>query len=94
MFKLKKELKLSSLSDDVLKDEWVQRNLEIDNDFFANNGDLIYNAFEYKVKNTYYKFRSYLTYFPATKERLNLNHAKLVSNYLFGEIKNILIKDS
>lgn len=90
--KLKKELKLASIASSVFEDEWVVRNLEVDNEYLAENLELVQNSFAYKIKDSYYKFLSYLTYVPATKEALYLNRVKLVLGYTLGEISEKNLK--
>ncbi|MBU0727370.1 hypothetical protein KKA95_01670 [Patescibacteria group bacterium] len=93
--KLRKELKLASIAGSVLEDEWVMRNLEVDSDFFDNNRDLINSELAFKIRDNYYRFLSYLTFIPQTKETLTLNYAKATLNYVLGAIhKNNLKADA
>ncbi|MBU0578162.1 hypothetical protein KJ742_06745 [Patescibacteria group bacterium] len=86
--KLKKELKLASISESVLEDEWVVRNLKADSKYVEFEDKLIKSRWVYTLKNSYYKTLSLLTFIERTKQSLALNHAKTIAYYILGKIQD------
>lgn len=87
--KLKKELKMTPISSEVLADEWVRRNA---NDFEVSRGafknDLITSDMTYKIRSFYGKMLSYITFIPEARRHLAVQRSKVVLAYLLGAVQD------
>ena len=84
--KLKKELKMGSLSSEVLEVAWVKRNTRDDAILFLAENHYIFSAGTYRFKDSYYKFTEKLSLVPSQKRLAHLNRAKVKLRYLLGGI--------
>ena len=86
--KLKKELKMAPLSEEILKDEWVARNandFSLEKNAFQNS--LINSGVVYRMKRGFQKAMSYITFVPSAKRSLALDEAKTMLSYLLGGVQ-------
>ncbi|MBU0706619.1 hypothetical protein KJ657_00610 [Patescibacteria group bacterium] len=87
--KLKKELKMMPISDEVLADEWVRRNA---NDFEKErtefNDSLITSGLVYRIRSGCQKALRYLTFIPEARRNLDIARAKTMLAYLLGAVQN------
>lgn len=86
--KLKKELKMTPISTEVLEDEWVARNA---NDFEekreAFSDGLINSSLAYRIRSGYQTALSYLTFIPEARRNLAIDKAKTMLAYVLGEVQ-------
>jgi hypothetical protein len=86
--KLKKELKMTPLSPEILSDEWVVRNA---NDFAdsqkALTGELITSRLSYQIRSAYETALTYLTFTPEARRALSLEKAKTMLAYILGAVQ-------
>ncbi|MFH0838087.1 MAG: hypothetical protein V1880_02380, partial [Patescibacteria group bacterium] len=86
--KLKKELKMTPISDEILADEWVRRNA---NDFemvqaeFSNS--LITSKMAYNIRSGFQKMLAYITFIPGARRNLDIEQAKTMLAYLLGAVQ-------
>ncbi len=86
--KLKKELKMTPISEEILADEWVARNA---NDFGETKKEfsdsLITSSLGYKIKSGYQTALSYLTFVPEARRALAFEKAKTMLVYILGGLQ-------
>jgi len=87
--KIKKELKMTPISAEVLEDEWVAKNAY---DFTLKrenfNGDFIYSGLAYNLKSCFQSCMSYISFVPEAKRNLALVKAKTMISYLLGNVQD------
>jgi len=86
--KLKKELKMTPISAEVLADEWVARNA---NDFeaakLAFQQTLITSDVAYKIRSNYQRLLSYIAFIPEARRNIAVERAKTTLAYLLGAVQ-------
>ena len=96
--KLKKELKLTSIQGDIMKNEWVVQNTKTDNNILNTKEDFIRTSGEYHFKDIKNKFRYIFTFDSGDRRQLKIERIKFTINYLLGdaiqksggEVENVL----
>ena len=84
--KLKKELKMGAVTQDILKENWVQVNTKDDANIFTQKNDYIQSASIYHFQNRYHSIKEKLALVSSQKEYEKLNLAKIKLNYLLGGV--------
>ena len=86
--KLRKELKMTPISEEVLKDEWIARNA---NDFEAEKeafkDSLINSGLVYKIRSGYQKALSWIAFIPEARRNLAIQRAGTDLAYLLGAVQ-------
>lgn len=86
--KLKKELKMTPISEEVLKDEWVRRNAnEFEEAREAFKESLITSDLAYKIRSGYQTVLSYIAFIPEARRNLAVERAKTILAYLLGAVQ-------
>jgi hypothetical protein len=84
--KLKKELKISPISQSILDDEWIKNNTEDEMARLQSQSDYIFSSAEYDFDSQYYSFRAMFSLIPEKKQLEKLNLAATKLKYLLGGI--------
>ena len=86
--KLKKELKMSPISSEVLQNDWVSRNAnDFEEDQEAFKDSLITSEMAYRIRSGYQKILSYITFIPEARRNLVVEQAKTTLSYLLGAVQ-------
>lgn len=87
--KLKKELKMAPVSDEILTDSWVARNanqfVQAQADF---EGALIQSTLAYQIRHGLQKAMSTLTFTPEARRELAFKQAQTMLNYILGALQS------
>ena len=85
--KLKKELKLGSIPDSILEDEWVKRNMANDNQHFFTKDLHLFSRSIYQLKERYYILRRTLALTPSVKQDVILAQSDTKLDYILGRVQ-------
>jgi hypothetical protein len=87
--KLRKELKMTPLSEEILEDDWVARSAyDFAQEKKAYANGLTPSALAYRIKSVFLKGLSYLTFLPEAKRNIVIREAETKLSYLLGGVQN------
>ena len=85
--KLKKELKMTPISEEIMADQWVVRSLKDLEQERENFRQVLINSdLAYQIRSTFQKAFSYLTFVPEAKRNLTLRRAETILGYMLGAV--------